>query len=127
MLSVYLGGNLRWLPLIYQGQLRPHARYLIQPSPGQFWIPHCGRCGHTATVFQAMEVRISCQWNLDSRFQSFAGSLITQAGLQIPKPRTLDPTSRNQKKKFILDSTSKDSRFRNPEYKTRGNQLTVVG
>ena len=89
---MYLGGNLRWLPLIYQGQLRPHARYQIQPSPGQFWIPHCGRCGHTATVFQAMEVRISCQWNLDSRFQSFAGSLITQAGLQIPKPRTLDPT-----------------------------------
>ena len=65
-----------------------------------------------ASVFQAMEVRISCQWNLDSRFQSFAGSLITQAGLQIPKPRTLDPTSRNQKK---IHSGLHKQRFPIPE------------
>ena len=46
----------------------------------------------------------------DSRFQSFAGSLIIQAGLQIPKPRTPDSNSKNQRKKSsqILDSINKD-------------------
>ena len=48
--------------------------------------------------------------DLDSRFQSFAGSLIIQAGLQIPKPRTPDSNSKNQRKKSsqILDSINKD-------------------
>ena len=55
-----------------------------------------------ASGFQATEVRIPCQWNLDSGFQSFAGSLIIQAGLQIPKPRALDPTSRHQKNFFYF-------------------------
>ena len=66
-----------------------------------------------ASGFQAMEVRIPCQWNLDSGFQSFAGSLIIPAGLQIPKPRTLDPTSRNQKKK--IHSGFHKQRFLIPE------------
>ena len=48
--------------------------------------------------------------DLDSRFQSFAGSLIIQAGLQIPKPRTPDSNNKNQRKKSsqILDSINKD-------------------
>ena len=62
-----------------------------------------------ASGFQAMEVRISCQCNLDSGFQSFAGSLIIQAGLQIPKPSNSNSTSKNPRKNSqILDSTSKD-------------------
>ena len=55
-----------------------------------------------------MEVRIPCQWNLDSGFQSFAGSLIIQAGWQIPKPSNWNSTSKNPRKNSqILDSTSK--------------------
>ena len=38
---MYLGGNLRWFPLIHLGQ--PVPCEVIQPSPG-FSIPHCGRC-----------------------------------------------------------------------------------
>ena len=34
-----------------------------------------------ASGFQTPEVRIPCLWNLDSGFQSFAGSLIIQDGL----------------------------------------------
>ena len=66
-----------------------------------------------ASGFQAMKIRIPCQWNLDSGFQSFAGSMIIPAGLQIPKPRTLDPTSRNQKKK--IHSGFHKQRFLIPE------------
>ena len=36
-----------------------------------------------ASEFQEIEGQIPCQWNLDSGFQSFAGSLIIQAGLRI--------------------------------------------
>ena len=55
-----------------------------------------------------MEVRIPCQWNLDSGFQSFAGSLIIQAGWQIPKPSNWNSTSKNPRKNSqILDCTSK--------------------
>ena len=61
-----------------------------------------------ASGFQATEVRIPCQWNLDSGFQSFAGSLIIQAGWQIPKPSNSNSTSKNRRKNSqILDSTSK--------------------
>ena len=105
MLSVYLGGNLRWFPLDSSRSASP-----MRGNPAQSRILDSPHEVAVASGFQAMEVQIPCQCNVDSGFQSFAGSLIIQAALQIPKPRTLDPTSRHQKIFFfILDSTSKDS------------------
>ena len=61
-----------------------------------------------ASGFQALERRILCQWIWIP--ESFAGSLIIQPGLQIPKPRTPDSNSKNSRKKSsqIMDSINKD-------------------
>ena len=53
-----------------------------QHTLGWFWIP-------------CTEFSISCQWNLDSGFQSLAGLLISCAGFRIPKPRIPDITNKN--------------------------------
>ena len=109
---------------MYQGQLPMRGNPNPVPDSSGF---------HTvvavASGFQAMELWILCQWNLDSGFQSFAGSLIIQAGLQILKPRTPDSNSKIREKKIprFWIPQAKISRFRNPEYLTWGNQLSVIG
>ena len=54
---------------------------ISQHTLGWFWIP-------------CTEFSISCQWNLDSGFQSLAGLLISCAGFRIPKPRIPDFTNK---------------------------------
>ena len=55
---------------------------VIQDSLG-FQILRCGFC------IPGTGLRIPCQWNLDSSFQSLAGFRIPLAELRIPKPSIL--------------------------------------
>ena len=59
-------------------------------------------------------IRILCQWNLDSGFQSLVGFQIPRAVFRIPKPRTPDSTANfsmipNSTRKNFEDS--EESRF----------------
>ena len=82
----------------------------MRGNPTQSRILDSPHVAAVASGFQAMEVRISCQCNLDSGFQSFAGSLIIQAGLQIPKPSNIEFHNQKSEKKFP-DSGFHEQRF----------------
>ena len=85
--------------LFFLGDLSPDVRgsktYL------GFWIPRHG--------FRILGtgIRILCQWNLDSGFQSLVGFQIPWAVFRIPKPRTPDSTANFSK---IPNSTRKKFR-----------------